>query len=749
MISERFCVERHVGSGGMGDVYSCQDRLTHGLAAVKVLRRIHDHSRFQREAAILSVLAHDAIVRYLHHGRTDTGTMYIAMEWLEGRDLAKSLERTTLSIADCISLARRVCAGLSVAHHHGFVHRDIKPSNVFLCDGAASAKLLDFGVAHWGVTTQTATRAGTLLGTVGYMAPEQASGATRPDPRDDLFSLGCVLFECITGRPAFLGENAVRVLESVLQAQPPDVRSLRSDTPKALSELVHCLLRKSRADRPVDVEAVLRLLQPLVTEVDPLPSQARSTVSFGIAVCARGVSVDSAKVVFPGAESIEHGAGVMAILRSQAQLGLVDLAAQALQGALAILTRAPDAAVWVVTIGHNIEGMSANELAGPVMAPSSNVQTQLAGTVAIDAVASALLRSRAQASGLPPQAHASLTPATPPVIASAERRAELSVMEAVLEECKADEVARTILVTAPSGFGKSQLCGELIRRAQSGERIEVLAATAKLPEQAQPLALLRAIHAPDAVERRADDELDAALSRLQSGAVTALVLCIDDAQWADLASMHMITDQLARLGERPWLVVGFARPGMSHELRALWQTSAVHAVTLRPLAARAAERWLQHALPKSQDRSTLITLAGGNPRLLSALAAVGDETTGPYFELASLLLAEQLLLSCPALDVFCALSMFTGRLRSAAVSALLDHNLDLPKRLTALCEHKLLVERVRAEAMLESTYEFAHPLLQSAAYRCLPAVERVRFRRRASAWLVRWAVADMQLYAGV
>ncbi|HET8937458.1 MAG TPA: protein kinase [Polyangiales bacterium] len=740
-----------MGRGGMGDVYRCQDRQTQSVAAVKVIRRVHDHSRFQREAAILSVLSHEAIVRYLDHGRTDTGTMFIAMEWLEGHDLAWTLDHTTLSIADCVMVAQRVCAGLSVAHRHGFVHRDIKPSNIFLCGGkAACAKLLDFGVAHRGVTTLTATRAGTLLGTVGYMAPEQASGATLPDPRDDLFSLGCVLFECISGRPAFLGENAVRVLESVLHTQPPDVRLLRPETPDTLAEVVQHMLRKSRGDRPADAEAVLRSLQEIPNGPSLLLSTEPANTSFGIMVCARGVSADSAEHVFAGVEIYVRDDVLMLVLRSNAQLGLVDIATQALHGARALRERTPHASIWVAAIGHNIEGASIEELTAPVLESSANVTTATDGFVAFDAITSALLRVSEHASNALPHADVLFTPALQPAaIATVPRQAELSVIEAVFEECKADEVARSILVTAPSGFGKSQLCGELLGRIRGSERIEVFIATLLPADQAQSCALLRAIRVPDAaVADPANSGFDAALARLESGALSALVLCIDDAQWADLESMRAVAGYFARMRERPLLLIGFARPGMSSALRELWNTTDTHPVTLRPLAARAAERCLQHTALSPTERSDVVSLAGGNPRLLVAIAAMGGDSTSPDFVVASLLIAEQLLLlSSSTRKVLCALSMFTGRLRSTAVHALLDTELDISQAIRTLCEDKLLIAQSSVDATHQGVYVFSHPLIQSAAYRCMSNTQRVTMRRLAAEWLACWGPVDMQLYA--
>lgn len=136
-------------------------------------------------------------------------------------------------------LARGVAAALAAAHARGIVHRDVKPSNIFLVEGQVDqAKLLDFGIARLGYGRTLATRTGTLLGTPGYMAPEQAQGRKDVDAAADVFSLGAVLFECLTGRPAFTAEHLMATLSRILFEETPRVKTLRPDVPSALDMLV-------------------------------------------------------------------------------------------------------------------------------------------------------------------------------------------------------------------------------------------------------------------------------------------------------------------------------------------------------------------------------------------------------------------------------------------------------------------------------------------------------------------------------
>ncbi len=266
LIGERFEIVRLAGSGGMGEVYCARDRTSGELVALKVLAggRAAEHARFVREAEVLAGLRHPGIVRYVAHGATDQGRLFLAMEWLEGEDLGARLAREPLAIADAITVVRTAAEALAIAHRQGIVHRDVKPANVFLVGGdVARAKVLDFGIAHLGrhVASQTAT--GVVLGTPEYMAPEQARGDREISPRADVFALGAVLFESVTGRSAFSGAHVAAVLAKILLEEPPPVSELCQGAPAALDALVARMLAKDPAERPADASAVLEELASL------------------------------------------------------------------------------------------------------------------------------------------------------------------------------------------------------------------------------------------------------------------------------------------------------------------------------------------------------------------------------------------------------------------------------------------------------------------------------------------------------
>ncbi len=268
VIGERFVIEGLARSGGMGSVYLAADRHTGEPVALKVLRhgRSANASRFAQEARILAELAHPAVVRYLAHGETPDGHPFIAMEWLEGEDLDDRLSSFGLSVRESVALVLQAANGLAAAHALGVVHRDIKPSNLFLVDRESSrVKLLDFGIARYedagGAARLAAmTRPGEVVGTAGYMSPEQVNGASDLDARTDVFSLGCVLYECLTGRLPFAADDAIAVVAKLLREEVAPLRTLRPDLPDALETLLGRMLAKDRAGRPQTAGSLAREL---------------------------------------------------------------------------------------------------------------------------------------------------------------------------------------------------------------------------------------------------------------------------------------------------------------------------------------------------------------------------------------------------------------------------------------------------------------------------------------------------------
>jgi tetratricopeptide (TPR) repeat protein len=261
-VAGRFYLEHLAGAGGMGAVYRARDITDGAVVAVKILtgREVREAERFDLEAAILADLTHPAIVRYIAHG-VEGGDHFIAMEWLDGEDLASRLDREPLAVADAVAMVRRAAEALAYAHTRGIVHRDVKPENLFLPGRViARLKVLDFGIARLTRGGRKLTLTGSVIGTPGYMAPELVRGARDIKPGADVFSLGCVLFQCLTGRAVFEAEEATALLAKILLQDAPRARDFAPGLPEALDDVVAHMLAKDPAKRLLDARAVIDAL---------------------------------------------------------------------------------------------------------------------------------------------------------------------------------------------------------------------------------------------------------------------------------------------------------------------------------------------------------------------------------------------------------------------------------------------------------------------------------------------------------
>ena len=267
-----------LGSGGMGLVYRAAHTLLGRPAAIKVLRpelsdRADAIERFLAEACTTAEIRHPGVVEVYDYGYSRTGHAFLAMELLDGQTLgARLVQRGRMTAFEAMVVARRIAAPLAVAHRHGIVHRDLKPDNVFLVrdlEGGAidQVKLLDFGVAkpRSPVAAHGAAPA-LVLGTPAYMSPEQCRGDAACDQRTDLYALGCILFELLTGQAPYGSRGAADELVAAhLRSPVPDV-SRQVAVPPELARLVTRLLAKRVEDRPRDaIEVVAALDRWLVT----------------------------------------------------------------------------------------------------------------------------------------------------------------------------------------------------------------------------------------------------------------------------------------------------------------------------------------------------------------------------------------------------------------------------------------------------------------------------------------------------
>ena len=260
-------IERELGRGGMGVVYLARDPRLDRAVAIKVLPDAFAHdperiARFEREARLLASLHHPNIGGIFGLEESD-GRRFLVLEYVEGDTLAERLARGKLPLDETLDVCRQIAAALEAAHEGGIVHRDLKPGNVKLTPGG-EVKVLDFGLAKGGTgsasdpdlshsptLTQMATGAGVILGTAAYMSPEQARGKA-VDRRTDIWSYGCVLYECLTGRQLFGGETVSDTIARILEREP-DWSALPGDTPPAVRQLVQRCLEKDAKRRLRDI----------------------------------------------------------------------------------------------------------------------------------------------------------------------------------------------------------------------------------------------------------------------------------------------------------------------------------------------------------------------------------------------------------------------------------------------------------------------------------------------------------------
>ncbi len=496
VIDARFVIQRRVASGGMGHIYRAYDRQTGGSVALKLLhgRASERPVRFQREIDVLLSLEHPSIVRYVANGNTARGVPYLVMEWLEGVTLGERLARGAVGIEDSIEIAAGIADALAVVHAAGFIHRDLKPSNIFLVGGSVTqVKLIDFGLARAGSSSSELTTPGLVLGTIGYLAPEQARGETTVDARADVFALGCVIYRCVTGKRPFVGEDDLSVLLKIIVEEPPRLREVRADVPRALDELVAKMLAKAPARRPADGAAVAEAIDELGAAA---PSTRRTrhpklTASerrvMGLVLTRDPIG---ATALPPGADgnrgaieiagmlhgTVERHRGQLELLADGSALAVftsdgeaTDLAVRAARCALSIRALFPTAPVVVVSGRTDLEGQhlvgQLIDWAVGLLPPASHAA---APAIRLDDVTAALLGPGFVVGGgwLSGERESLEAPRTllgkPTTFVGRDR--ELRLLEVAYDRCIEERLATVVLVTGSAGMGKSRLAIELLRR---------------------------------------------------------------------------------------------------------------------------------------------------------------------------------------------------------------------------------------------------------------------------------------------
>jgi serine/threonine protein kinase len=510
VLAGRFTLQSLAGRGGMGAVYRATDSLTGQPVALKLLHpspNPDSSRRFSREAELLASLRHPGIVSYVAHGLTDTGLPFLAMQWLEGEDLSQRLARQPLSLSETLSLLRYATLALSAAHQHGVIHRDLKPSNLFLRHrDPEDVVLLDFGLARHNLPSTVMTASQMVIGTPGYMAPEQVSHQAPLTPAADVFSLGCVLYECLTGQPPFSAPHLVAALAKILFTEPTPLRELRPELPACLQELLERMLAKQPSLRLPEAHALFEALEQLRSRLEsesslapspstPLPSLAGAqqqlvTVLLAAPRASAGPAStphdsrlalrDSLRTLLaPQGARVELLADGALVLTLVASLGsATDPAALAARCALSLLERWPEACVVLATgrgtFDSHLPVGEAMDRAGQLLRQVESLPPD-STPVLLDEVTAGLLGPGFQLTRAPSglfllhgehlgadESRPLLGKPTPCV----GREHELALLDLAFTTCVEESTAQGVLVSAPAGIGKSRLRHEFLRRLE-------------------------------------------------------------------------------------------------------------------------------------------------------------------------------------------------------------------------------------------------------------------------------------------
>ncbi len=381
----RYEIIAFVGRGGMGEVFRARDTELGRDVAVKVLsaetaRDAGRLERFRREARAVAQLSHPNILD-IHDFGTEDGLSYSVTELLEGSDLDHRLAGDALPLSKVLKIGRAVAEGLAAAHGKGIIHRDIKPANIFLTR-TGQVKVLDFGIAGLragdgddlidsGSPTKTLTKVGQLIGTTAYMSPEQVAGKTA-DARSDIFSLGCVLYEMLTGKKAFDGENPNETMVAIVSKDPTPIAELRSDVPYVLDLLVQRCLEKEPSERFESARDVAFALEALSDDRVPShPVHALRSPRLGRNLRAALVGAAVVVAAFIGWRIVESSLPLNPDLPEQKHIAVIDFEApggdprltaladgltETVSDSLRYLERQTHGAFWVVPRRHRKPG---------------------------------------------------------------------------------------------------------------------------------------------------------------------------------------------------------------------------------------------------------------------------------------------------------------------------------------------------------------------------------------------------------
>lgn len=744
IVADRFELQRIAGSGGMGTVYQALDLFSGETVALKVLNQTGGRSlearRFVREGHILARLHHPGIVSYVDSGQLLDGTSYLVMEWLVGEDLSQRLERGPLTVMECVELLKQVGAALACAHQMDIVHRDIKPSNLFLCEHGERTVLLDFGVAHIDrESTLTAlTIAGSVVGTLNYMAPEQASGDTKITAAADIYALGRVAYRCLAARKSRPVAHVAAALARVMFEEDPPLSQICPWVPEPLSMLIARMMSKEPLRRPQNAMALLGELAalgplrstapvaaPPESELESPEEQGLYSVVLAVPSTATSASLsDPADLLVQSADKsrlsldetlIRHRAQPCWLLDGSLLLTMLpsesahDQAAHAARCALMIKVAWPKAAVALATgRGH----ISKHTLMGEVVdraarllkeqdiaaQASPQIAAAKAKGVWVDGLSASLLERRFAL--IPVLGRAMLTGESvssedarpvlgmlPPCVG---REQELTILDAIVSRCTSDSVSQAVLVTAPSGQGKTRLRQEFLMRLRRrsrpamvligvGELLsggapygvlgsalrryleidstasaesalqKVVAAVQGLLGQASGLNIapyiselcgLRVADEDNQQLRSARGDPQVLHKLLLHALVQVMdalcrrspvVMLLDDLHWGDLLTVSLVDELLREFDSRPLMVLALGRPEVKDSFPKVRQWPRITELPLAGLSRGASENIVRFVLGNGISSGTVTKIAqqaAGNALLLEELIRAQNHDQG-------------------------------------------------------------------------------------------------------------------------
>jgi len=792
-LQDRFACMQHLSSTNASWVFRGKDLRTGQEVAIKILRDFTAGSRdaFIAEALLLSELEHPAIVRYIAHGELDQGGAYLVTEWLNGEDLHFVLQRGPLSPAEGIALIIFAADALAASHARGIVHLDLKPGNIFLTDGDLSkVRLLDFGIARLTHSASSDPDEGVISGTPGYMAPEQVLG-NPISAATDIFALGAVLFRCVTGRKIFAGDG-LAIMERTSQEQAPRASSLVAGMHPALDDLIARMLSMNPAERPTDAAALLGAIVALPAELlASVAAEARVLLNPGgltsaervpltIVLVRRGdrdsLAASTETLDWPRQhsscfETLADGTWI-AIPRGNATA--LDQALHAARLALDVRSVWPRASI-AIAAGRTVDG-GATRLHEVIAEAEALLKVARPGQILLDGDSGGLAQS---SFALAPAQLASselLEPKNAMVTSSRldaasavclGRDLELALLADAADQAMTTSTARTVLVTAPAGMGKSHLVREFLsnfaRRdaapsvwsAQGDSMsarspfglVSALLATAAGPGQPIRLArLLRPGQGTEIGQERAGsvDEIHRAFAQCLSGELDRgpLTLHLEDIHWADLGSLRAIDYALATLTNRPLLIVATARPEVHDLFPDLWQRRSMKEIRLRELDEVDVDRLISMRLGvglAAQTRVRIVQRARGNVFLLHELIRAEAEGRGDEMpETALGVVQSRLRLFDPharrllrAASILGESFTFKGLVRLLGDESSQIHVKDWLDWLAA----RDVVRRRADAADGAEMFAFSHALVRDAAYDMLTESDRKLGHHLAAQWL--------------